>query len=519
MFNFNKFDNYYNVIIIFIITNFTQIIKDDFIPIIKNDFIPIIKNNFIPIIKYYFMKNNIMIIYLFIVLIIIYIIFIKLFYFNLDKTTSITIPIHRKKIINSNDKSDDKGEYIDIYSLYFRSINYYLLNNNFIIIDNLIEKKCIENLTVNDSIMDFILLPNIDFNNNLLICKKRNIYFTIKKNKIIENNKNIYIDTYVLSIPSLNKINLLKEFLNECVDIYNLRNNRGKKQTIFEYIRSYNYYDGDKLKSQLLFSETIFYSNKILDKNIFYDGIDELVTYIERFTNNSEKYINEYKLLGRPYKATILLYGIPGSGKSSTIKGILNKTGRHGLIIQWSKIRTNSELLSLFRNPIINDQKYDLSELCYIFEDFDANFNNNILKKRNEFKNISKNEEKLKKHNDEISKEKNEIDMLTLECVLNILDGIIELHNSMIIFTTNISLDDIDSAFIRPGRIDFKLELKKCNINTIYKILQLKFGNFDTNNYNIDKLDKKLLPSDIQDICFNSNNIDECINKLLKLVI
>ena len=61
-------------------------------------------------------------------------------------------------------------------------------------------------------------------------------------------------------------------------------------------------------------------------------------------------------------------------------------------------------------------------------------------------------------------------DELTLECVLNVLDGIIELHNAMIIFTTN-HLEHIDPAFTRSGRIDFHHEFKLASIHIIKEML------------------------------------------------
>ena len=58
-------------------------------------------------------------------------------------------------------------------------------------------------------------------------------------------------------------------------------------------------------------------------------------------------------------------------------------------------------------------------------------------------------------------------DELSLDYILNIFDGVIELYNAMIIFTTNMPLSTFDSALIRPGRIDLVLEMKKCTVDII----------------------------------------------------
>ena len=181
------------------------------------------------------------------------------------------------------------------------------------------------------------------------------------------------------------------------------------------------------------------------------------------------------------------MHGPPGCGKSCSIRGILNRTGRHGILIPWSKMKSCGELCSLIRNPIINNKELSLKEVCFIIEDFDAN-QNSVLKTRSETKKTEKaspspsicetdlietnSPEDLNKTEliVELNKtrkllelamtsNKSDDDELTLECVLNLLDGIVELHDAMFIFTTN-HLENIDPAFLRPGRIDYILEFK-----------------------------------------------------------
>jgi len=65
-------------------------------------------------------------------------------------------------------------------------------------------------------------------------------------------------------------------------------------------------------------------------------------------------------------------------------------------------------------------------------------------------------------------------DVINLSCLLNILDGLIELHGVMVIFTTN-HPEKLDEAFLRPGRIDFKQEFIRANVSTIKSIVNTKF--------------------------------------------
>ena len=460
-----------------------------------------------------------------------------------DNESRITISSHRKKT-NNNYMVGTDGEYVTLYSKYFRALSHHIMNTNITGINALIETNSIENGQYRN--VEYILLP--DIGKKVLICKKRNIYFEIINNEIFENNKYITLQSYKVSIPSPNKIDVIKRFLNDCEIVYNARTNKNKEQTIFEYI-DYYINDDDDTTIELMFHEHTFVSNKVLGKNVFYDELPALVSYIEKFVpENYEENRAKYAKMGSPYKASILLYGPPGCGKTSTIKGILNRTGRHGLVVQWSKLKTCREFCSLFRKPVINGQKYGLSEICYIFEDFDANINN-VVKTRSELSSqpatFLKHDDRKEPSNNHIqreeieeikeikergrewpprmqesflrdskeSKESKKTDALTLECVLNVLDGILELDNAMIIFTTNLPLHNIDPAFIRSGRIDFKMKLGHCSLVTIRKILELKFGAFEHPLFE-SLMGGVLLPCDVQNTCFKYDTVDECLYEL-----
>ena len=108
-------------------------------------------------------------------------------------------------------------------------------------------------------------------------------------------------------------------------------------------------------------------------------------------------------------------------------------------------------------------------------------------------------------------------DALNLACLLNILDGLIELHGVMVIFTTN-HPKKLDEAFLRPGRIDFKQEFKKANIETIKSIVESKFKLKFNDNFIFpeEKFHNYILsPAEIQSICFKNDEINACINELV----
>lgn len=59
---------------------------------------------------------------------------------------------------------------------------------------------------------------------------------------------------------------------------------------------------------------------------------------------------------------------------------------------------------------------------------------------------------------------------LDLQCLLNVIDGVQEHPGRIMIFTCN-HPDRLDSAFLRPGRMDYILEFKKCNHQMLSDIL------------------------------------------------
>jgi SpoVK/Ycf46/Vps4 family AAA+-type ATPase len=245
----------------------------------------------------------------------------------------------------------------------------------------------------------------------------------------------------------------------------------------------------------------------------------------------------------------MLLTGLPGTGKSCTIRGILNETGRHGVLVSWSKLKTCSDFCSIFRLTEINNKKYLLKDLCFIFEDFDAN-NNGILRDRGrggvccsdvESVSVVDLEESKKNGQGQGQGRGGEVDLdlqklllggivkgvrgeddLTLECVLNVLDGIVELHGAMIIFTTN-HLEQIDPAFFRSGRIDYRKEFKLASVGIIKEMVaqirKIDVGRGEYAAYFEKMGDDLISPADVQSVCFKytNNDADIILGELVEL--
>jgi len=497
--------------------------------------------------------------------------------------SSINIPTH-KKIYYTHTGGNKSESVKTIFSLRFRALNYYLQDKKYEEISSLVEIIKIENdKWGHDLESDYILFPLN--NSRIQIDATNHIWFEVivsteKPDENEDKNKKLNFSKipdrnyiFKLTTPGKKNIKILNQFVEDAVKEYSTHVLNKKDNIIIEYIRS-NKDEDEKIK--LIFKEYPFKSNKFLDKNIFFPEKEELIQYINQFSRhntNNNSYL-EYETAGLTHKATILLYGQPGTGKSCTIRGILNHTGRIGVLVQWSKIKTCSEFTALLRDLNINGKQYTLGELCFIFEDFGAN-SNRVLKSRkkidadvldintytivqdysktimdtdqpNQTTQLDQDIDKISNQDlkysiqRQIEKYKSQIktyvntlqciskpadDELTLDCILNTIDGINELHDAMIIFTDN-HIDELDPAFLRAGRMNYKLELKLATVKVIQDMVKNKFELTEEEMmFFIDKYseqfaqmkDYNISPADVQNICFKYQKCDivYCLDEIL----
>ena len=473
-------------------------------------------------------------------------------YFKNDNSyISINIPSHEVPVLRSYSNVPVSK---NIYSDAFLAITNYLINNNLVNIDSLTEIMA-DNIELYNRYDDdkkenkYIFIPLN--NNKILISKEYDIYCEFNnisnkseddnddnnnKNKTstdlkLLNKKNYLIILSIKKTENKNSIIILKKFIDECVIEY--KKSMEKKDDNKLYIYEYKNSEKSEDSLQLKFNEYLMEHNKDLNTNIFFEGKDKLVNYINPFVYNSSDIINigeeKYKKSGFTFKAGLLFYGSPGCGKTSTIKAIAKYTNRNPIIVNLNKIKTCEELEGIFRKRTFNGKELNGKQLCYVLEDCDA-FDDNIISSRDKSKKEELKDTKKNETNSEISTItklleatcavdiKNGHDSVNLSCFLNILDGIVELHGIMIIMTTNYP-EKIDSALIRPGRFDFKYEFKRASKNTIKEMIAFKFDLDEKEiNYHNDILnikDEILSPAEVQSICFQHTNVVSCINEIV----
>lgn len=253
-------------------------------------------------------------------------------------------------------------------------------------------------------------------------------------------------------------------------------------------------------------SENIFESSRSF-KNMFFENKEKILEKIDFFINNKKWYYEK----GIPYTMGIALYGEPGTGKTSFIKSLAKYTNRHIIILSFKTIKTVRDLELFFYE---NRYSYDneKNSICFdkkiiVFEDIDCAsdivFSRESKKKSNSTIDLNTKTNELieslitntdagnDNSNNKIEnsskipyKIKKDDDLITLDDVLNLFDGLRESSGRIIVLTTN-HYDKLDSALKRPGRIDLPIHLGYIRKNIFYKMAKHLFTNFSENDLNL----------------------------------
>lgn len=255
--------------------------------------------------------------------------------------------------------------------------------------------------------------------------------------------------------------------------------------------------------TELTYPEMIpFKTSKSFD-NLFFDGKEELIARLDTFVNR-----DKYKVLGLPETLGLLFYGDPGTGKTSCIKAIAKYLDMSLIIVPMNKIKTKKRLEELFFSDRISTPQ---DKRIYVFEEIDCNGWENIVRHRSLIKDEESNEDVAEgAFIDKIASaikpgrpavKKNDDDKLTLGGILEVIDGLIECPGRIIIMTTN-HKEHLDSALLRPGRIDMQIKFKKlrrCHIAEIYK----KWYGSDLDEYKTEDIeDYKYSQAEISQLLF-----------------
>ena len=205
--------------------------------------------------------------------------------------------------------------------------------------------------------------------------------------------------------------------------------------------------------------------------------IKKLMSILNKFKNSTQLF-DEY---GLPNKLGIMLYGLPGTGKTTTIHAIASYLQKDIYYVNLSTVESNEELQLVFDHIVLQVTGGGI----IVFEDIDAM--TNVV-------------------HDRVNNLMNDNDKLTLEYFLNLLQGSLTRDGTIFIATTN-HLDKLDPAFYRTGRFDVKIDMKLCNHYQIGQIFKKFVGK------QINEKVLKLIKEDIftpADIIYHLVNYIEC---------
>lgn len=306
------------------------------------------------------------------------------------------------------------------------------------------------------------------------------IYFTIK------NSNCIHVRSRTLTIEQIKEY--IKQVMNMRIGVRTIVIHQPDIQAQIS-IKKIDI-DNNKQLSNSIISWNSFsiQTNKNFTNTILTEKVHkELLQDIENFTL-SEDYYNKK---GIPYKRGYLLYGVPGTGKTSIIKALASHYGMDIYLINLGDISTERDLIRIFQGTRDNNGYHII---C--FEDIDRC----PFLQKNYY-----NERTTENHS-------------LIRTFLNELDGVVETPKRITFLTVNDkSVIDSIPALSRPGRIDRHIELTYCDAKQLCQLYNHFTDSNDT--LELDTLNLDITPAQaVKHILNNTQMNAEEFKKDLRIV-
>ena len=240
-----------------------------------------------------------------------------------------------------------------------------------------------------------------------------------------------------------------------------------------------------------------------------------------------------YKKRGLKRKLGFLFSGVSGSGKTSSVVAMALHDKRHIMEINFSAIKTQSELENIINKTEINGIKFTKEQLILLFDEMEVglkNHNRSISGEQSPVSDFSEsvdkcfmdkcfmkiqNQNKNQNENQNQNEDKNDT-KIDISKVLSILDGIGNYNGLVIIGTTNYK-EQLDASIYRSMRLtlyEFQ-NLRKCDA---IAIIEQYFDCCMTNEQKELIIDRQFVPAKLIHQCITyctTLKIDEFMKRLV----
>lgn len=219
---------------------------------------------------------------------------------------------------------------------------------------------------------------------------------------------------------------------------------------------------------------------------------NKIIDHIQNFIDKEDWYIKN----GISYQTGILLYGKPGTGKTSLIKAIASYFKKDIYILPASELlKIETAMMNLPEKSIM------------VIEDIDTNIST-----------LSRNKNEIIEKDKPTEQDTSTTNILNfsfsnLSDILNSIDGLITCHGRILFATTN-HKEKLSEALLRDGRFDLKIELTNINKEVVNQFFNNYYPDFPIDDIQIKE---DISPAKLQNLIIkNLNNPHKVIRKISK---